>query len=249
MFWGHVGLYKHRSPHSSAGLKAGVTVQFSSVAQSCPTLCDPMNRSTPGLPPPSPTHSNSRPLSQWCHPAISSSVVSFSSCPRSLPASESFPMSQLFTWGGQSIGVSALVSVLPMNSRRCLTTYWHRRPQENWRPGKAFHPQCHISVICMYSFTTFPGIQLSFGPIEQKSAPPPPLILALFINLTGPIYQTSAICIPQICFLIGWTPLRPSWVPPLPCSVPATKTMFPWLWFSSWCLALISFFQGCQSAY
>ena len=66
---------------------------------------------------PSPTpgvHSNSCPLSQWCHPAITSSVVPFSSCPQPLPASESFPMSQLFTWGGQSIGVSALASVLPM---------------------------------------------------------------------------------------------------------------------------------------
>ena len=64
---------------------------------------------------PSPTpgvHSDSHPSSQWCHPAISSSVVPFSSCPRSLPASESFPMSQLFTWGGQSTGVSALASFL-----------------------------------------------------------------------------------------------------------------------------------------
>ena len=65
---------------------------------------------------PSPTTracSNSCPLSRWCHPAISSSVVPFSSCPQSLPASESFPMSQLLTWGGQSIGVSALTSFLP----------------------------------------------------------------------------------------------------------------------------------------
>ena len=60
---------------------------------------------------------NSCPLSWWCHPAISSSVVPFSSCPKSLQASESFPMSQLFTWGGQSIGVSALASVLPMNTQ------------------------------------------------------------------------------------------------------------------------------------
>jgi len=70
----------------------------SSVAQSYPTPCDPMNCSTPGLPVrPSPTpgvHSNSPPSSRWCHPAISSSVVPFSSCPQSLPASESFPMSQ-----------------------------------------------------------------------------------------------------------------------------------------------------------
>ena len=61
-------------------------------------------------------HSDSCPSSQWCHPAISSSVVPFS-CLQSLPASESFPMSQLFTWGGQSIGVSALASVLPMNTQ------------------------------------------------------------------------------------------------------------------------------------
>ena len=67
---------------------------------------------------PSPTpgvHSNLCPSSWWCHPAISSSVVPFSSCTQPLPASESLPMSQLFAWGGQSIGVSALASVLPEN--------------------------------------------------------------------------------------------------------------------------------------
>ena len=62
-------------------------------------------------------HSDSRPSSQWCHPAISSSVVPFSSCPQSLPASESFPMSHLFAWGGQSTGVSALASFLPKKSQ------------------------------------------------------------------------------------------------------------------------------------
>ena len=60
---------------------------------------------------------NSCPSSRWCYPAISSSVVRFSSCPQSLPASESFPMSQLFAWGGQSIRVSALASVLPKNTQ------------------------------------------------------------------------------------------------------------------------------------
>jgi len=76
---------------------------------------------------PSPTpgvHSNSRPSSRWCHPAISSSVVPFSSCPQSLPASESFPMSQLFTWGGQSTGVSASTSVLPMNTQDWSPLEW-----------------------------------------------------------------------------------------------------------------------------
>ena len=69
-------------------------------------------------------HSDSRPSSQWCHPAISSSLVPFSSCPQSLPASGSFPMSQLFTWGGQSIGVSASASVLPMNTQDCSPLGW-----------------------------------------------------------------------------------------------------------------------------
>ena len=76
---------------------------------------------------PSPTpgvHSDSHPLSQWCHPAISSSVVPFSSCPQSLPASESFPMSQLFSWGGQSTGVSALASFLPKNTRGWSPSEW-----------------------------------------------------------------------------------------------------------------------------
>ena len=62
-------------------------------------------------------YSNSCLLSQWCHPAISSSVVPFSSCPQSLPGSESFPMSQLFAWGGQSTGVSPLASFLPKKSK------------------------------------------------------------------------------------------------------------------------------------
>ena len=69
---------------------------------------------------PSPTpgvHSDSRPSSQWCHPAISPSVVPFSSGPKSLPASEYFPVSQLFSWGGQNTGVSALASFLPMNTQ------------------------------------------------------------------------------------------------------------------------------------
>ena len=69
----------------------------------------PCSSPTPGV------HSDSRPSSQWCHPAISSSVVPFFSCPQSLPASESFPMSQLFSRGGQSTEVSASASVLPMN--------------------------------------------------------------------------------------------------------------------------------------
>ena len=96
------------------------SVQFSSVAQSCPTLCNSMNHSTPGLPVhhhlPEFTQTHVQP-SQWCHLAISSSVVPFSSCPQSFPASGFFPMSQLFASGGQSIGVSASASILPMNTQ------------------------------------------------------------------------------------------------------------------------------------
>ena len=73
---------------------------------------------TPGV------HPNSCALSQWCHPTISSSTVPFSSCPQSLPASESFPMSQLFAWAGQSTGVSALASVLPMNTQDSSPLEW-----------------------------------------------------------------------------------------------------------------------------
>ena len=62
--------------------------------------------------------------SQWCHPAVSFSVVPFSSCPQSLPASESFPMSQLFAWGGQSTGVSALASFLPKKSQGLSPSEW-----------------------------------------------------------------------------------------------------------------------------
>ena len=99
--------------------RKSLSVHFSSVAQSCWTLCDAMNQhARPPCSSPSPgIHSNSRPSSRWYHPAISSSVIPFSSCPQSLPASESFPMSQLFAWGGQSTGISALASALPKNTQ------------------------------------------------------------------------------------------------------------------------------------
>ena len=84
-----------------------------------------LQHARPPCPSPSPgVDSDSRPLSQWCHPAISSSVVSFSSCRQSLPASESFIMSQLFTWGGQSTGASALASFLPNKSQGWSLSEW-----------------------------------------------------------------------------------------------------------------------------
>ena len=94
----------------------GQSVQFShSVASDSLRPHEPQH-ARPPCPSPTPrVYSNSCPLNQWCHPAISSSVVPFSSCLQSFPASGSFQMSQSFAWGGQSIGVSASTSVLPMN--------------------------------------------------------------------------------------------------------------------------------------
>ena len=107
-------------------------VQFSSVAQSCLTLCDPMNRSMPGLP----VHHQLLEFTQthihWVGDAIQPSHPLSSpsppapnpSCPQSLPASGSFPMNQLFAWGGQSIGVSPVASVLPKNTQGWSPLEW-----------------------------------------------------------------------------------------------------------------------------
>ena len=102
-------------------------IGVSASAQSCLTLCDPMHCSTPGLPvhcQPPRVYSNSRPLSQWCHSTISSSVIPFSFCPQSFPELESFQMSQLFASGGQSIGVSTSTSILPMNTQDWSPLEW-----------------------------------------------------------------------------------------------------------------------------
>ena len=103
---------------------------YCSVQFSCSVVSDSLRprelqHASPPCPSPTPgVHLNSCPSSQWCHPAISSSVVPFSSCPQSLPASESFPMSQLFAWGGQSIRVSASASVLPVNTQDWSPLRW-----------------------------------------------------------------------------------------------------------------------------
>ena len=95
-------------------MNRGALVQFSSVTQSCLTLCAPVNCSTPGFP----VHQQVPELAQThVHPTISSSVVPFSSHLQSFPASGSFPMTQFFASGGQSIGVSDSTSVLPMNTQ------------------------------------------------------------------------------------------------------------------------------------
>ena len=101
------------------------SVQFSRSVLSDPLRHHESQHARPPCPSPTPgVHSNLRPSSQWCHPASSSSVVPFSSCPQSLPASESFTMSQLFAWGGQSIGVSALALLLPKNTQGWSPLEW-----------------------------------------------------------------------------------------------------------------------------
>ena len=107
-------------------LKQVLYSSLSSVSQSYPT---PWPHEPQHTRPPCPSqtprvHWDSRPSSQWCHPAISSSVVPFSSCPQALPASESFPMSQLFAWGGQNTGVSASASFLPKKSQGWSPSEW-----------------------------------------------------------------------------------------------------------------------------
>ena len=101
------------------------SVQFSCSVMSDSLRPHGLQNSRPPCPSPTPgVHADARPSSQWCHPAISSSVIPFSSCPQSLPASESFPMSQLFLWGGQSTGVSALASFLPKNTQDWSPLEW-----------------------------------------------------------------------------------------------------------------------------
>ena len=101
------------------------SVQFSHLVMSSSLQPHGLQHSRPPCPSPTPrAHSNSCPLSQWCHPTISFSVDPFSSCPQFFPASGSSPMSQLFASGGQSIGVSASTSVLPMNTQDWFPLAW-----------------------------------------------------------------------------------------------------------------------------
>ena len=121
-YWGIILIRKNQKEEDTKG-EERLSLCYLSVQFSCSVVFDslqphelqharpPCSSPTPGV------HPDSHPSSQWCYPAISSSIVPFSSCPQSLPASESFPMSQLFAWGGQSTGVSGLASFLPKKSQ------------------------------------------------------------------------------------------------------------------------------------
>ena len=133
-----------------------VSVQFSLSVVSDSLRPHESQLTRPPCPSPTPrVHSKSRLSSRWCHPAISSSVVPFSSSPQSLPASESFPMSQLFAWGGQSTGVSALASFLPKN-----TQDWSPLECTGWisLQSKGFSRVCSNTTIQKHQFF---GTQLS----------------------------------------------------------------------------------------
>ena len=100
------------------------SVQFSRSVVSSSLRPHESQHARPPYPSPSPrVHSNSRPLSRWCHPAISSSVVPFSSCPQSLPASESFPMSQLFAWGGHAIICPSCPDTFPATKKNATINF------------------------------------------------------------------------------------------------------------------------------
>ena len=115
-------LYSHQQ---CRGFPGGSVSQFNHSVVSNSLRPHESQHARPPCPSPTPgVHPDSRPSSQWCRPAISSSVVPFSSCPQSLPALESFPVSQLFAWGGQSTGVSALASFLPKKSQGWSPSDW-----------------------------------------------------------------------------------------------------------------------------
>ena len=123
ILYGEITIYSFFHNFGDLDLTLAILPDTSSIQFSRSVVSDSLRPHEPqhARPPcPSPTprvHSDSRPSSQWCHPAISSSVVPFSSCPQYLLASESFPMSQLFAWGGQSTGVSASASFPPKKSQ------------------------------------------------------------------------------------------------------------------------------------
>ena len=140
------------------------SVQFSHSVISDSLWPHESQHARPPCPSPSPrVHTNSRPSSRWCHPAISSSVIPFSSCLQSLPASKSFPMSQLFAWGGQSTGVSTLASVPPKKPQHWSPSEWtgwislqSRDPQES-SPTPQFKSS-NSSVLSFLHSPTLPSI-------------------------------------------------------------------------------------------
>ena len=157
-------LFSHTIIRNNSGLK--YLYYFSSVQFSCSIVPEslrphglqhtrpPCASSTPGV------HPSSRPSSRWCYPAISSSVVPFSSCPQFLTASKSFPMSQHFSWGVQSIGVSALASVFPKNIQGWSPLEWTSWISMQSKTLKSLL-QHHSSKASIFQHSAFFTVQLS----------------------------------------------------------------------------------------
>ena len=147
-------------------LKHAYSLERSSIQFSHSVVSDSLwphesQHTIPPCPSPSPgVYSDSHPLSQWCHPAISSSVIPFSSCPQSLAASKSFPMSQLFAWGGQSTGVSALASFLPKKFQGWSSSEWTDWISLQSRNSQESSP-IHNSKASILRHSAFFTIQLS----------------------------------------------------------------------------------------
>ena len=136
------------------------SVQFSRSVMSNSLQPHKLQHARPLCPSPTPgVYPNSFPSSRWYNPAISSSVVPFSSCPQSLPASESFPMSQLFSWGGQSIGVNASASVLLMDTQDwsplngLVGSPWSPRDSQEYSPTPKFKSINSLVLIFLHSPT------------------------------------------------------------------------------------------------
>ena len=142
------------------------TIYVSSVQLSHSVVSDSLRphelqHGRPPCPSPIPeVHSNSHPSSRWCHPAISSSLDPSSSCPHSLPASEPFPMSQLFAWGGQSTGVSALASFLPKNTQDWSPLGWTGWTSSSPWDSKESFPTPHFKTSILWHSAFF-TVQLS----------------------------------------------------------------------------------------
>ena len=155
-----------------------------------------LQHARPPCPSPTPgVHSDSCPSSQWCHPAISSSVIPFSSCPQSLPASESFPMSQLFAWVGQSTGVSISFSIIPSKEIPGLISF-----RMDWLHLLASHRtlqsllQHHSSKASILGHSAFFKVQFSH----------PYMTTGKTIALTRRTFVGKVMSLLSICYL-GWS--------------------------------------------
>ena len=154
-------------PGKAIKLFSAVSKTVSSVQFSCSVVSDSLRphrlqHTRPPCPSPTPgVYSNSCPLSQWCHPTVSSSVILFSSCPQSFPASGSFQMSQFLTSGGQSIGVSASVSVLPVNIQDWFPLGWTGWVSLQSRKTLKSLLQHHSSKASVLQHSAFFTVQLS----------------------------------------------------------------------------------------